>query len=440
MIVQDRYNRIINSIEEQVTGRSDSEWIPAEKTTDIIAKALEAGECEDISFRSLDNVFKFMVGMTAAQYVDHRRMMNIYDHLLQQETYDFMTIVNLSGMSEKALYKKFKAFFNMTPKEAYEKKLTMFYKEPAYWDSISEPGKNKFIQTVEVVNEVTVVVERVDRRPYIVFALFIVAFAIVITCCTYVSTLIDRWGKEYVVYTSIYSENGDFLCTVREGGGTIKPNLLTRRGTLVYPGFEDEYNKEIIIDSIRLESVIWHFNGETDKYTAVYEKNGRISCETNMRATSVGAIFLNKITLFETNRHKEIRNKWDGGYYVYMTDGFGTKLLLENWLGEISIEDGRMRIVDGTTFATLADDLTEQDVAKNTILNMSIMDFDEDFISSYVIFDNANMFDKATSLYFESEGSRDFISPEIRVDSIEPFYLYFVNMTTQNDVWGGDIY
>lgn len=146
MQVREKYNNIVNKIEELVFNASHK------KEREISEEAFEAGMCY-IDDRSKNTLFLFLMEKTVVDYINERRMMAAYKHIITMKEKDFRKAIELSGVQEQSSFiKKFKRLFGMTPKQAFENKDESKILPIKDWDQISQEGKNIIIRLDEDEN------------------------------------------------------------------------------------------------------------------------------------------------------------------------------------------------------------------------------------------------------------------------------------------------
>ena len=146
MKAKEKYNNIVYKIEELVLNAS------YKKDYEISKEAFESGECF-IDDRAKNTLFYFLIGKTVIDYINERRMMAAYNHIITMKEKDFGKAIELSGVQDQpAFIKKFKKMFGMTPTRAFDEK-DESKKLPVYdWDQILQEGRNIMLKLNENEN------------------------------------------------------------------------------------------------------------------------------------------------------------------------------------------------------------------------------------------------------------------------------------------------
>ena len=302
MIAQDRYNRIIETVERIVRSRSKTEWEAPLDANQVGDEAFAAGESIYFDKRSRNEIFKFMTGKTFPQYLSERLAMYAYETLLQQEAYSEEELLNILGFSSgSALYKKFKEVFDLSPREAFEKRDRSLYKKPDYWDSLSNEKQQIFIKQVEVVRQEV----KLDRRPYYVLA------AVVVLCIglffmlrSYLRN--DVWTGDYTAIRITTTEDGWPKAQWQDRSTySIDPhqNLLTVAG---YDAGQKMYRASF-------ENGIIKWRDEAHLYEGTWYSDGSILCYLD----GMDSEQLRLIRRDELNSWLE---SWKGYYEIYQED------------------------------------------------------------------------------------------------------------------------
>ena len=137
---KEKYNIIVNKIEELVQGECIDGIIMGMDELEICEKAFDAAQ-SIMDIRSQNILFGFLMDKRIKTYVQERKMMAAYKYMINSEERYNKTIGNMIELSgfqdEKAFSKKFKEYFNITPKKAYEKKDKSLLIDIKDWDMIS---------------------------------------------------------------------------------------------------------------------------------------------------------------------------------------------------------------------------------------------------------------------------------------------------------------
>ena len=132
MNVCEKYNRMIDSIEREIEKQSAVEI--------ILDQLTNSGLCDK---RVLAEIFKFMTGMSAVEYIKDRQLMRAF-RCLSEEGGEINKAIDFSGLANHSSFdKKFKSRFGITPKEARQQRNRQLYQEPLTWSVISNGGYAK---------------------------------------------------------------------------------------------------------------------------------------------------------------------------------------------------------------------------------------------------------------------------------------------------------
>ena len=146
MQAKEKFNNIVYKIEELVW---EAEYM---KAYEISEEAFAAGECY-IDDRSKNTLFLFLVGSTVIDYINERRMMAAYKHLITMKKKNFKKVIDLSGVQEHSSFvRKFRKQFGMSPTQAFDKKDESRIFPIKDWDQISQEGKSIFVKLEEDEN------------------------------------------------------------------------------------------------------------------------------------------------------------------------------------------------------------------------------------------------------------------------------------------------
>ena len=146
MRAKEKFNNIVYKIEELVW---EAEYM---KAYEISEEAFAAGECY-IDDRSKNTLFLFLVGSTVIDYINERRMMAAYKHLITMKKKNFKKVIDLSGVQEHSSFiRKFRKQFGMSPTQAFDKKDESRIFPIKDWDQISQEGKSIFVKLEEDEN------------------------------------------------------------------------------------------------------------------------------------------------------------------------------------------------------------------------------------------------------------------------------------------------
>ena len=146
MQAKEKFNNIVYKIEELVW---EAEYM---KAYEISEEAFAAGECY-IDDRSKNTLFLFLVGSTVIDYINERRMMAAYKHLITMKKKNFKKVIDLSAVLEHSCFvRKFRKQFGMSPTQAFDKKDESRIFPIKDWDQISQEGKSIFVKLEEDEN------------------------------------------------------------------------------------------------------------------------------------------------------------------------------------------------------------------------------------------------------------------------------------------------
>ena len=156
MAEKNKYDLAIERIEELVT-----QEYPESKSNIIRILARDGG----LSERDFSTVISFMTDMSARKYISRRKMQAAYKYLIEQAELNIGGAVDISGYDNQSSFsKEFSLQFNMTPKDAFQKKDRSFLEEPLYISKL--PTERAAVEnTLEAREEENVLFdEEYDRR------------------------------------------------------------------------------------------------------------------------------------------------------------------------------------------------------------------------------------------------------------------------------------
>lgn len=149
MGAKERYNTIINKIEELAQGIIKDGIVKSIPVRDISKQAFSAANCGMMDDRSKNVLFLFLTNKTVLDYINERKMVAAYKYMIISNEWSRDTIwtaVEMLGLSdEKAFAKKFKKQFGVSPKKAFDNKDYTIITEAMEWDAISEDSKRVFV-------------------------------------------------------------------------------------------------------------------------------------------------------------------------------------------------------------------------------------------------------------------------------------------------------
>ena len=89
--------------------------------------------------RDFNAIFSFITGRLPLDYIKHRRMMRAYETLINQEVYNAEEVILIAGYdNQNSFGKKFKSVFNISAKQAWQKKDKSKIEKPMFWEEIEE--------------------------------------------------------------------------------------------------------------------------------------------------------------------------------------------------------------------------------------------------------------------------------------------------------------
>lgn len=127
MNTKELYDAMINLVENGVERCEVTEII-----IDGLAKKLYCDK------RVLGEIFKFMTGMSAYEYIKERRLMRAYRYLVQDEGKMEFAIDYSGAETHSSFDKKFKERFGHAPGEVRAMRKMDLYDEPLTWEKISD--------------------------------------------------------------------------------------------------------------------------------------------------------------------------------------------------------------------------------------------------------------------------------------------------------------
>lgn len=149
MNTKDRYNRIIQTIEEKASD-------PYQESMDILQ---EVAEENCMSRRDMSIALNFLMGVLPLKYIKERKMMAAYRHLISLEDPnrpgkpDISGAIGISGKPDQSSFiTSFKKLFFLTPTEAFKKKDDSLITPPLDWDRISCETEKSVVYEEEVEN------------------------------------------------------------------------------------------------------------------------------------------------------------------------------------------------------------------------------------------------------------------------------------------------
>lgn len=146
MQAKEKFNNILYKIEELVW---EAEYM---KDYEISEEAFAAGGCY-IDDRSKNTLFLFLIESTVIDYINERRMMAAYKHLITMKKKNFKKAIDLSGVQEQSSFiRKFRKQFGMSPTKAFDEKDESRILPIKDWDQISQEGKSIFVKLEEDEN------------------------------------------------------------------------------------------------------------------------------------------------------------------------------------------------------------------------------------------------------------------------------------------------
>jgi AraC-like DNA-binding protein len=154
MNAKERYNKIINTIEELAKGQSIDGVIVPYTDHEISDRAFKAACCSTMNDNSKNALFSFLNNCTVINYIKERKMVAVYKMICDSKVWNKNLIWNaieMAGMSDsQGFSKKFKRYFEISPKKAFENKESAVFPEIRDWDFISTEGRNMFVKFNEI--------------------------------------------------------------------------------------------------------------------------------------------------------------------------------------------------------------------------------------------------------------------------------------------------
>lgn len=154
MNAKERYNKIINTIEELAKGQSIDGVIVPLSDHEISDRAFEAACCSTMNDNSKNTLFLFLNNCTIIDYIKERKMVSVYRMIYDCKEWSKniqSNSIEMAGLSDyQGLCKKFKKYFGISPKKAFENKEIAVVPEIRDWDFISTEGRNMFVKFNEI--------------------------------------------------------------------------------------------------------------------------------------------------------------------------------------------------------------------------------------------------------------------------------------------------
>ena len=144
MSVVQRYDSLINCIENSV---AEKPYKNAREILDSSAKQIGFYGSE----RELNAIFQFFTGEGLIPYIKSRKLDYAYSLLMQQESFDLMELLDISGFdNQNSFGKAFKKAFGLPPMKTFQNKEELPRQMPFYWNNLSDHNhsvKNKKYKT-----------------------------------------------------------------------------------------------------------------------------------------------------------------------------------------------------------------------------------------------------------------------------------------------------
>lgn len=154
MNAKERYNKIINTIEELAKGQSIDGVIVPYTDHEISDRAFKAACCSTMNDNSKNTLFLFLNNCTVIDYIKERKMVSVYRMIYDCREWSKniqSNSIEMAGLSDyQGLCKKFKKYFGISPKKAFENKEIAVFPEIRDWDFISTEGRNMFVKFNEI--------------------------------------------------------------------------------------------------------------------------------------------------------------------------------------------------------------------------------------------------------------------------------------------------
>lgn len=146
MKFSERYDEIVNCIENTVAERTD--LMAIEQLQAIAGKYGFYGANQ----RDFNAIFSFITGRLPLDYIKHRRMMRAYETLINQDVYNVEEVILIAGYdNQNSFGKKFKSVFNISAKQAWQKRDESKIEKPMFWEEIEEVTVEK--RPLETINQ-----------------------------------------------------------------------------------------------------------------------------------------------------------------------------------------------------------------------------------------------------------------------------------------------
>ena len=126
---EERFNKICDLVEHKARY--------AHKSPSQIVEEIAQGF--GVTARGLQDYFALMSGTPLKTYIRERKMMAVYESILDSEEYDAKVCVELSGLADQPTFnKRFKKTFGLTPLEAFQKKDRSLLKIKITWKNTQQ--------------------------------------------------------------------------------------------------------------------------------------------------------------------------------------------------------------------------------------------------------------------------------------------------------------
>ncbi len=136
MNARDRFEKMMNFIESRVAPEEEIFGYPSHSDINY-----ELCTRLGVSFRSLNEIFRFLTDMSLTQYVKERKMMCAYKEIIEKGNYSMDDCLEITGYETASSFNKaFRERFGCSPTEAAKAGDRTKYREKLTWDSINSMG------------------------------------------------------------------------------------------------------------------------------------------------------------------------------------------------------------------------------------------------------------------------------------------------------------
>lgn len=400
MIAKEAFEIVIGVIEEKVLSRSLDIWEPPIDEKRLCDEAFNSAGCEFINQRGRNVIFKFLVGMTISQYINQRILMRTYQVLLQEEQYNLSPLMNIMGLSsEPSVYKKFKEYFKMTPKEAFERKIEFLY-IPAYeWEMVSPEGQTFLFDAIEVNKGVPVFVKKLDKRAYVIVASIIMGVVLLVGTVIFLYRFFYPWMGDYVVFINGMNNQSGEMISCHQNDAFFKFNLWDRKIEVTVKDLKTEYE----IDSIGFRKISYHdpVTNKGGEWSATYSVEDKCIwvIPEEVPEPDYNGYSILYYSLLKTDLYEKTKENWDGFYQVYGSDEKSDELISTNIYLSVSIDCGMAILISEETMEMRVLSILLRD--ENAITTFDGITFIEQW--GNVFFESKLFEDDETISYYEAK-------------------------------------